>query len=113
MDAAPGAVLIEEGAEGDDFFVIAEGRAEISVDGQPVRQLGPAECFGEIALLRGGRRTSTVRAETALDLLRFEGRQFVRIVNGYTPSTAAAATLIDDRLAHAASGRAGREVAGT
>lgn len=98
-----GTVMIEEGTAGDDFFVIADGRASVWVDGHPVAELGSAEGFGEIALLRGSRRTSTVRAETALELLRFEGRQFVRIVNGYTPSTAAATTLIDDRLAHAVS----------
>jgi MFS family permease len=112
LQCPAGTVIIEEGTAGDDFFVIADGRAEVSVDGRPVRELGPAECFGEIALLRGGRRTSTVRAETALQLLRFEGRQFVRIVNGYTPSTAAATTLIEDRLAHAASSGAREAVSG-
>jgi hypothetical protein len=101
--ALPGTVVIEEGTTGDDFYVIADGRAEVLVDGATVRHLGPAECFGEIAALAGRRRTSTVRADTELCLLRFDGPHFLLAVTGYTPSNAAASTLVQERLAHAAS----------
>ena len=101
--ALPGTVVIQEGTAGHDFYVIAEGQAEVLVDGASVRHLGPADCFGEIAALTGRRRSSTVRANTELHLLRFQGPHFVRAVTGYTPSSTAASALVEDRLAHAVS----------
>ena len=101
--ALPGTLVIQEGTTGDDFYVIADGRAEVLVDGVSVRYLGRADCFGEIAALTGRRRTATVRANTELRLLRFQRPQFMRAVTGYTPSDTAASTLLQERLAHAAS----------
>jgi CRP-like cAMP-binding protein len=106
--ASPGTVVIEEGTAGDDFYVIADGRAEILVDGAAIRYLGPADCFGEIAALTGRRRTSTVRADSELELLRFDAPHFVRAVTGYTPSNNAASTLVRERLANTASSTAMR-----
>jgi CRP-like cAMP-binding protein len=99
----PGTTIVQEGTRGDDFYVIVAGHAEVSVHGARIYELGQADCFGEIASLTGSRRTSTVRAETMLELLRFTGPQFVRAVTGLAPSTAAAFTLVDERLARAVS----------
>jgi MFS family permease len=110
--ASPGRVVIEEGTVGDDFYVIAEGQAEVLVHGAGVRCLGPGDCFGEIAALTGRRRTSTVRANTELHLLRFHRAYFVRAVTGYTPSNTAASALVEERLAHAASQTVGGDAAG-
>jgi CRP-like cAMP-binding protein len=107
--ASPGSVVIQEGTAGDDFYVIADGRAEVTVDGAPVGRLGPADCFGEIAALTGRRRTSTVRADTPMSLLRLSGLHFVRAVTGYAPSHAAASTLLDERLARAVSSTADQD----
>jgi MFS family permease len=103
---SPGALVIEEGSTGDDFYVIENGHAEVLVDRASVRELEPADCFGEIAALTASRRTSTVRASTELNLLRFSGPHFVRAVTGYSPSNSAASTLVEDRLAHAVSSAA-------
>jgi CRP-like cAMP-binding protein len=103
----PAAVVVREGAREDDFYVIADGRAEVLADGTHVRDLGPADCFGEIAALTGGVRTSTVRALTSLTVLRFSGQHFIRAVTGYGPSDAAASSLMRDRLEHAVSSSAG------
>jgi CRP-like cAMP-binding protein len=60
--------LIREGAEGDSMFVMLRGAAEVSIarngDSIPVATLGAGDCFGEMSLLTGERRTATVRAET-------------------------------------------------
>jgi Cyclic nucleotide-binding domain/Major Facilitator Superfamily len=95
---AAGATVIEEDTDGDDFYVIVDGQAEVSVRGERISELGSADCFGELAGLTGSRRTSTVRAESDLELLRFKGVQFVRTVTGYIPSNAAAFSLVDERL---------------
>jgi CRP-like cAMP-binding protein len=58
--------IVTEGEGGVGFFVIAEGSATVTVDGQPVRTLGPGDSFGEIALVEETKRTATVAAETDL-----------------------------------------------
>ena len=58
--------LIVEGAEGDSMFVLLRGSANVSVakDGSAIRvgTLHSGDCFGEMSLLTGERRTATVRA---------------------------------------------------
>src|SRR5437868_3644496 len=58
--------VIEEGAEGDSMFVLLRGSANVSVakNGAAIRvgTLHSGECFGEMSLLTGERRTATVRA---------------------------------------------------
>lgn len=60
--------VIREGAEGDSMFVLLRGAAEVSVSKNgtsiPVAALKAPDCFGEMSLLTGERRTATVRAET-------------------------------------------------
>ncbi|HEU5247220.1 MAG TPA: cyclic nucleotide-binding domain-containing protein [Candidatus Udaeobacter sp.] len=60
--------VIREGAEGDSMFVLLRGAAEVSISKNgssiPVASLKAPDCFGEMSLLTGERRTATVRAET-------------------------------------------------
>jgi MFS family permease len=107
-EALPAAtVVVREGTREDDFYVIADGRAEVLADDAHVRELGPTDCFGEIAALTGSVRTSTVRALTSLTVLRFSGHHFIRAVTGYAPSGAVASSLMRERLEHAVSSTAG------
>jgi small-conductance mechanosensitive channel/CRP-like cAMP-binding protein len=59
--------VIEEGAEGDSMFVLLRGAAQVLVakNGSiiPVATLNSGECFGEMSLLTGERRSATVRAK--------------------------------------------------
>ena len=62
-----GAVVVRQGDErGIGFFVIADGRAVVSVDGAEVSRLGAGDHFGAIALIADRVRTATVTAETDL-----------------------------------------------
>ncbi len=60
--------VIQEGAEGDSMFVLLRGAAQVSVSKNgsliPVATLNSGDCFGEMSLLTGERRTATVRAES-------------------------------------------------
>jgi CRP-like cAMP-binding protein len=75
-----GAVLVRQGERGDEFFIIAEGEAEVTVrergDDRQVANLGPGDFFGEGALLGGGIRGATVRALSPLKALVVGQRTF-------------------------------------
>ncbi len=61
-----GEKIVTQGDEGREFFMIAQGRVEITRirEGRPetINQLGTGEYFGEVALLKGQRRNATVIA---------------------------------------------------
>src|SRR5215831_11568776 len=61
---APGHVVVSEGRAGYAFYVVADGKLAVTVDGREVRELGPGDFFGEIAIIGEGRRTATVTAVT-------------------------------------------------
>lgn len=59
-----GTALMREGEKSAvSFFVIAEGNATVSVDGNEVSRLGPGDYFGELALISEEVRSATVTAD--------------------------------------------------
>jgi hypothetical protein len=61
---ATGDVLIEQGAPGDELFLLLDGVLSVEVDGAPIAEVGPGAILGERAIIEGGARTSTLRAMT-------------------------------------------------
>ncbi len=77
----PGTTIVRQGEPGMGFFLIADGRVEVSRDGRRLRELGPGEFFGEMALLEERARTATVTALTrtrCLQLVRWDFRALLR-----------------------------------
>ena len=67
----PGITVVREGhMDGVGFFVIAEGKATVSVSGVNVAVIGPGDYFGELAMITERARGATVTAETQLRCLR-------------------------------------------
>jgi len=69
-----GRIVVRQGDEGDSLFLISRGRVGVWVgdtenDAQPVATLGRGQCFGEMSLLTGARRTATVRTVEDTELL--------------------------------------------
>jgi MFS family permease len=95
---ADGHVVIRQGDEGDLYYVIEDGTVEVTVDGEFRRTLGPADGFGEIALLRDVPRTSTVTARGDVRLYSLEREVFLDAVTGNALSAAAAEGLVTSRL---------------
>jgi CRP/FNR family transcriptional regulator, cyclic AMP receptor protein len=69
LDVADGKVLVREGELGHEFFVVESGTAEVTLDGRKIRDIGPGEFFGEMALLDEERRTATVTATSPMTLI--------------------------------------------
>ncbi len=62
---APGKTIIQKGDEAREFFVVIEGAVEVIQPDQNdavIARLDSGQYFGEIGLLRGGKRRATVRA---------------------------------------------------
>jgi MFS family permease len=94
-----GETIFRQGDPGDRFYVVEDGRCEISIDGEKVADAWPGEAFGEIALLRNVPRTGTVTAVEDTKLLALERDEFIAAVTGHAPSREAADTVIGARLA--------------
>jgi hypothetical protein len=59
-----GEMLVQQGEEGHEMFVLLDGMLDVEVDGEIVAEVGPGAILGERALLEGGKRTSTLHAAT-------------------------------------------------
>jgi CRP-like cAMP-binding protein len=61
-----GAAIATEGVDGLNFFVVASGEADVSVQGNVIASLGPGASFGEVALVDKSARSATVTATTPM-----------------------------------------------
>ena len=59
----PGETLVEQGAAGDVLYLVLDGVLGVEIDGEEVAEIGPGAIVGEKALLEGGTRTATLRAQ--------------------------------------------------
>ncbi len=81
-----GEVVIRQGDEPDDFFVINAGTVEVtqldeSGTARVLRRMGAGEFFGEIGLLSRIPRTATVTAIEPLQLIALPGQAFLDLVS--------------------------------
>jgi len=71
VEVEPGTDIVREGDEGDSFYLLDDGSAEVFIsqdDKFGVKTLGPGDSFGVMALLEGEKRTASVRACTRCSL---------------------------------------------
>jgi hypothetical protein len=59
-----GTNLTEQGAPGDELFLLLDGVLDVVVGDEAIAEVGPGAILGERALLEGGTRTATLRALT-------------------------------------------------
>jgi CRP-like cAMP-binding protein len=76
MEIPAGTALCKEGEIGHEFFVIVDGKVEITRKGRKVAMRGSGEFVGEIALLEQTPRTATVTAKTPLRVFVLTHRDF-------------------------------------
>ena len=81
MELPAGEVLTREGDTGQEFFVIVDGKTEITRKGKPVAARGGGDFVGEIALLEDTKRTATVTAKTPLRVFVLTRQDFRRLVD--------------------------------
>jgi CRP-like cAMP-binding protein len=76
VSAEPGAVLIQKGRPGSEFFLVLSGNASCTIGKHDVVKFTKGSYFGELALLHGGIRTANVEATSPMELLVFDAREF-------------------------------------
>jgi NADH dehydrogenase len=99
-----GQVIFREGDRGDWLYVLTEGEVEVlkSVPGrtaEPLRRLGPGECFGEIALVSDGARSATVQAVSPTSVLAVDREAFQAMFASLPPLKGFVEQLIASRNA--------------
>jgi cAMP-dependent protein kinase regulator len=91
---AAGSTIIRQGDQGDRFFLIVRGAAEVvrscetsspvwasKAVFERVATLAGGDYFGELALLRQAPRAATVRALASLDVLELSAGDFARLIS--------------------------------
>jgi CRP/FNR family transcriptional regulator, cyclic AMP receptor protein len=77
-DHSNGEVIVQTGERGDSLFLMLEGRA--SVLGRS-RTLGPGDFFGEMALVDGEPRSSTITAKGRVRTMKLPRKAFLKALD--------------------------------
>lgn len=99
IDVQTGRALAQEGRDGQEFFVLVDGRVGIDRAGAHLRDLGPGDFFGELALLSKGPRTATATALTDCRLMVLTRQQFNSLLLLHPPIQEAVLEAVAERLA--------------
>jgi hypothetical protein len=90
----PQEALVEQGEAGEELFLLFDGVLDVAADGRTIAEVGPGAILGEMALLRGGRRTATLRAVTPCRVAvvpgdRIDRQALEELAKGRTPDPTA------------------------
>jgi voltage-gated potassium channel len=99
--AEPGQVIVREGEAAHSMYFIAAGEVEVALPKQRVR-LGVGQFFGEVAVLRKGRRSATATALTRTNLLALDAQDLHALMQR--------SPRIAQRIKDVVENRVGREV---
>ena len=75
-----GETVTREGDPGDTFYIVVDGRLNVTQGGELIRELGPGDFLGEISLVDGRPRTATVTAVGPVETLVIRRADFLEMV---------------------------------
>jgi CRP/FNR family transcriptional regulator, cyclic AMP receptor protein len=81
VEIVAGAELTTQGRPGNEFAIILDGTASLSVDSDVVTTLTVGDHYGEMALLDDGPRTATITALTPMSLAVVGRRDFRNLLD--------------------------------
>jgi CRP-like cAMP-binding protein len=99
LDVKAGKELTKQGRPGREFFVLAEGQADVLRDGRKVFTLGRGDFFGEIALIAKRPRTATVVAKTPSRVLVVTDRAFQSLLERHPSMQTKVLVALAERVA--------------
>jgi CRP-like cAMP-binding protein len=80
VDHPAGKEVVREGASGVGFHLILSGTATVTQGRRTLSRLGPGDSFGDIAIIDGGPRSATVRADEPLRTLSLTAWHFKAVL---------------------------------
>jgi small-conductance mechanosensitive channel/CRP-like cAMP-binding protein len=103
--------IIAQGDPGESMYVLSSGIAQVSVerDGRTsdLGELVSGECFGEISLLTGNRRTASVTAKTDCDIVEIDQsamrdllKQYPRLADHLSETLSTRQSVLESELAN-------------
>ena len=78
-----GEVIIKQGDQGNNFYILVEGHAEATLNSNPdegVMEYQPGDYFGELALLRNEPRAANVIARAECKVITLDRKSFKRLL---------------------------------
>jgi CRP-like cAMP-binding protein len=91
--------LTKQGRPGREFFVLAEGEADVLRDGRKVFTLGRGDFFGEIALIARRPRTATVVTRAPSRVLVVTDRAFRSLLERFPSMQTKVLEALAERVA--------------
>lgn len=108
-----GHILINQGDPPDYLYLVRKGKVRVVAGGQELSRLGPGECLGEMGVLAGIERTATIEIVEPCQLLRFDGDDFLALLDTYPEIQRALIKALVNRLAQSGKVRDNRNKAST
>ena len=90
--------LTIEGRPAREFFILMDGGAVVRRKGRKIRELGPGEMVGEIALLNQGPRTATVTLTEPSRVLVLTARDFHALLRELPALAVKVLAVVGERL---------------
>jgi CRP-like cAMP-binding protein len=99
VDFPAGHVLFNQGDPPDYLYLVRKGKARVVAGGQELSRLGAGECIGEMAVLASMERTATIETLEPCQFLRFDGDDFLALLDTYPEIQRALIKALVNRLA--------------
>jgi NADH dehydrogenase len=93
-----GEIIFREGDRGDRLYVIVDGQVEVVKGETVLGQLGPGECFGEMALVSDSPRNATVKSRGSVNVLTVDREAFHALFTHLPPLRKLFEQIMDERL---------------
>ncbi|MEK6607945.1 MAG: cyclic nucleotide-binding domain-containing protein [Myxococcota bacterium] len=84
-EAKPDEAILSEGSDGEELYIVLEGKVALHKDGAFLTHLTGGDHFGEMALVDRAPRSATVTAVDATRLLTIPRKEFYELVQAETP----------------------------
>lgn len=93
-----GAIIISEGNEGDNMYVVMNGEVSISLQDKVIATAAAGEIVGEMALIDADIRSATVTAKTDCQLAVIDQGSFKSLLKHVPDFTLHVMNVLADRL---------------
>jgi CRP-like cAMP-binding protein len=108
VEIPSGLVLMQPKEPGSGLFIIEEGTALVELPGGKKIELGPGECFGELALLDDRSHTGRVRTKTEMRALAIRRSDFQELLETEPRIAISLLRMLAHRLATSTAAPAGK-----